>query len=63
MIFQDIPDKQQLASEAIVQDFVKVAESGGFSVDDMIQMLASGMSKDELLRKVLGEPPDSATQD
>jgi hypothetical protein len=44
LIFQEINDREKISRQDALEQFVKIAESRGFTLDRLISMAESGMS-------------------
>lgn len=51
-IFQELEEKQELATRNVVMGLVELAAKAGLTVDDLLQMLDSGKSPTELVEAV-----------
>ncbi|MFN0172855.1 MAG: hypothetical protein ACKV22_41270 [Bryobacteraceae bacterium] len=56
LIFQEIQEKESLAMQTAIEELVRLAESKGLSLDDLIHMTESGMSCKQLLESVGSKP-------
>jgi len=52
LILEQLQDIQELDTETAVEDLVRLAESNGLSLADLIEMAQSGMSGADIYRAI-----------
>ena len=52
LIFQEIQERERMATQAAVDEFVRYAAVTGFTIDRLIQLAQSGMSGADLWNAV-----------
>lgn len=52
LIFQELDEKEHRAKQNAVEDLVRRAEARGFTIEDLLKMLASGSSVAQILSLV-----------
>jgi hypothetical protein len=53
LLLQEFQQKQLVATDEAVEDFVRLAEANGFYLDDLIKMTESGMTGQQIAEAVL----------
>jgi hypothetical protein len=57
LLLQELQHKQLLATQGAVEDFLKLAAAKGFYIDDLIRMVESGMSGQQIAESVVSLSP------
>jgi hypothetical protein len=58
LLFQELWEREKTMSQANVEEFIRQAERAAYSVDDLLNMLNSGMSVPEVARTALSKLPE-----
>ena len=53
LLLQELRNKQLLATQGAVEDFLQLAAAKGFYIDDLIGMVESGMSGQQIAETVV----------
>jgi hypothetical protein len=53
LLLQELQNKQLLATQGAVEDFLQLAAAKGFHIDDLIGMVESGMSGQQIAETVV----------
>jgi hypothetical protein len=53
LLLQELQQKQLMATPGAVEDFLRLAAAKGFYVDDLIDMVESGMSGQQIAETVV----------
>src|SRR5438132_1541178 len=57
LLLQELQDKQLVATQGAVEDFLRLAAAKGFDLDDLIRMVESGMSGQQKAETVAALSP------
>jgi len=57
LLLQELRNKQLLATQGAVEDFLQLAAAKGFYIDDLIGMVESGMSGQQIAETVVSLSP------
>ena len=57
LILTELQHKQLLATQGAVEDFLRLASSKGYYIDDLIRMAESGMSGQQIADTVVSTYP------
>ena len=57
LLLQELQNKQLLATQGAVEDFLRLAAAKGFYIDDLIRMVESGMSGQQIAETVVSLSP------
>jgi hypothetical protein len=57
LLLQELQNKQLLATQGAVEDFLQLAAAKGFYIDDLIGMVESGMSGQQIAETVVSLSP------
>jgi hypothetical protein len=57
LLLQELKNKQLLATQGAVEDFLQLAAAKGFYIDDLIGMVESGMSGQQIAETVVSLSP------
>jgi hypothetical protein len=58
LLFQELWEREKTMNQAAVEEFIRQAERAGYSIDDLLKMLDSGMSVPEITRTTLSKLPE-----
>ena len=58
LILQELQQKHLLATPGAVEDFLRLATANGFYIDDLIRMVESGMSAQQIAETVVSTSSD-----
>jgi hypothetical protein len=58
LLFQELWEREKMMGQANVEEFIRLAERAGYSIDDLLKMLNSGMSVPEVSKTVLSKLPE-----
>jgi len=58
LLFQELWEREKTTTKAYVEEFVQQAARAGYTVDDLLKMLDSGLSVPDFTKKVLSKLPE-----
>jgi hypothetical protein len=62
LLFQELWEREHTMTKATAEEFVRQAERAGYTVDDLLNILDSGMSVPDFTRAVLSKLPEYREQ-